>query len=141
MINFLSSVALDSFYLTSVDFHTTAKEGMTDGHVSFGNKITLMTPSDMPLDKVEYIKLNIEVNIEGKDDESNGLFKLKSEYEAFFRVVNNKVFFENDLRTRSHYCFSLVYPFVIDDILPLLKRAGVDSVALPLSSTVDDIIS
>lgn len=141
MINFLGSVALDSFYLTGVDFHTTVKDGMKDGHVSFGNKITLMTPSDMPLDEVEYIKLNIEVDVEGKDDESNYLFKLKSEYEAFFKVVNNKTFFENDLKTRSHYCFSLVYPYVIDDILPLLKRAGVDSVELPLSATAEDIIS
>lgn len=141
MINFLGSIALDSFYLTRVDFTTTGKDSMVSGNVSFGSKITLMTPNEMPEEKIEFIKLNVEIEVDGKDESDNELFKLINEYEAYFKVVNNKTYFESDTKARSHYCFSLVYPYVMDDILPLLKRAGVEGVELPLSATLEDMVA
>ncbi|MDM5083757.1 hypothetical protein ACET76_02550 [Aeromonas caviae] len=140
MINFLGSIALDSFYLTKVDFNTIDKDSLESGNISFGSKVTLMTPNEMPEDKIDYIKLNVEFEVDGKDDNGNELFKLSNEYEAFFRVLNNKTYFESDVKARSHYCFSLLYPYVMDDILLLLKRAGVDGVELPLSATLEDMI-
>ncbi|MBE8733889.1 hypothetical protein [Aeromonas veronii] len=139
MINFLGSVALDTFYLTRVDFTTSGKENTGSGNVSFENKITILTPNDIPDDEVEYIKLIIDIDVDGKDDANEMLFKFSSGYEAYFKVLNNKAFFEASLKTRSHYCFSLMYPYVMDDLLPLLKRAGVEGVELPLSAALEDM--
>ena len=139
MINFLGSVALDTFYLTKVDFTTSGRESTGSGNVSFENKITLMMPNDMPDDKVEYVKLVTDITVGGKDDGGEELFKFNSGYEAYFKILNNRAFFENNLKTRSHYCFSLMYPYVMDDLLPLLKRAGVEGVELPLSAALDDM--
>ncbi len=139
MINFLGSVALDTFYLTRVDFTTSGKAITSNGNISFGNKITLMTPNDIPDDKIEYVKLTVDIDVDGKDDANEELFRLNSSYEAYFKMQNNKVFFDSDLKTQSHYCFSLMYPYVMDDLLQLLKRAGVEGVDLPLSAALEDV--
>lgn len=139
MIDFLGSVALDTFYLTGVNFTTHDKGSTGSGNVSFGNKITLMMPNDIPTDEVEYIKLIIDIDVDGKDDADEELFMFNSGYEAYFKIINNKAFFEASLKTRSHYCFSLMYPYVMDDLLSLLKRAGVEGVELPLSAALEDM--
>ncbi|MBS2781753.1 hypothetical protein [Aeromonas salmonicida] len=139
MINFLGSIALDSFYLTRVDFTTSSKESTGSGNVSFRNEIKLMMPSDIPDDKIEYMKLIIDIEVDGKDDGNEELFRFNSGYEAYFKLINNKAFFEGNLKARSHYCFTLMYPYVMDDLLPLLKRAGVEGVELPLSAALEDM--
>ncbi|EPC4027964.1 hypothetical protein ACRZOU_003764 [Aeromonas salmonicida] len=140
MINFLGSVALDDFYITRVDFTTSGKEISGGGNISFGNTITLMSPADILDEDVEYIKLIVEIKISGKDDGDEELFELNSGYEAYFKILKNKVFFESDFKVRSHYCFSLLYPYIMNDLLPLLRRAGVEGVELPLSAMLEDMV-
>lgn len=139
MINFLGSVSLDTFYLTRVSLTTSGKSIPSNGNISFGNKITLMTPNDIPDDKIEYVKLTVDIDVGGNDDANEELFRLNSSYEAYFKMQNNKAFFDSDLKTQSHYCFSLMYPYVMDDLLQLLKRAGVEGVELPLSAALEDM--
>lgn len=140
MMNFFGSVSLDSVLMKSMSFNINDDIKAENGRVAINHEIVLMNPKDMEQESIEFVKLMVSLDLDGLDTNDNSFFTLKNTYEAYFNVINNKHFFTSKIKERSHFCFLLIYPYIVEDIQQTLKRAGIEGVELALSASPEDMV-
>ncbi|MND19032.1 hypothetical protein D3C80_93320 [compost metagenome] len=140
MMNFFGSVSLDSVLIKSMSFNVNDDIKAENGRVAINHEIVLMNPKDMEQESIEFVKLMVSLDLNGLDTNDNSFFTLKNTYEAYFNVINNKHFFTSEIKERSHFCFLLIYPYIVEDIQQILKRAGIEGVELALSASPEDMV-
>lgn len=140
MIDFFSSVNLDSVYLKDMSFNVYDDVNAENGTVAINHEIILMNPKDTEQKDIEFVKLQAYIELNGIAVDGKSFFTLNTNYEAFFNVVNNHAYFSCDIKDRTHFCFLLIYPYMVEDIQNILKRAGIDGVELALSASPEDMV-
>lgn len=140
MIDFFSSVNLDSVYLKDMSFNINDDVNAENGTVAINHEIILMNPKDTEQKDIEFVKLQAHIELDGIGVDKEAFFTLKNNYEAFFNITNNNAYFSCDIKERTHFCFLLIYPYIVEDIQHVLKRAGIEGVELALSASPEDMI-
>lgn len=141
MIDFFSSVNLDSIYLKDMSFNIHDDVNAENGTVAINHEIILMNPKDTEQKDIEFVKLQASIELDGIGVDKRSFFTLNNNYEAFFNITNNKSYFSCEIKERTHFCFLLIYPYIVEDIQQVLKRAGIEGVELALSASPEDMVS
>ncbi|EKP0277405.1 hypothetical protein JGK46_001228 [Aeromonas bestiarum] len=141
MIDFFSSVNLDSVYLKDMAFNINDDINAENGTVAINHEIILMNPKDTEQKDIAFVKLQVFIEVDGIGAEKESFFTLKNTYEAFFNVTDNNAYFSCDIKERTHFCFLLTYPYIVEDIQHVFKRAGIEGIDLALSASPEDMIS
>ncbi|MNU99037.1 hypothetical protein D3C71_891590 [compost metagenome] len=140
MMAFFSSVMLTNLTLNELSHSINPECTMDKGTVSFNHELTFRIRSDIDQEVLKDVNMIAMINLEGVNEKNERVFHVVANYDAEFELINNKEFFLVNTDEQSHYCFTMMYPYILSDVLPILKRAGFEGITLPLSVHPKDMV-
>ncbi|WP_429021737.1 hypothetical protein [Aeromonas allosaccharophila] len=140
MMAFFSSVMLTNLSLIELKHLVNPDCTMDKGTVSFNHELTFRVRSDISQEDMKDVGMIAIINLEGVNENNERVFHIVANYDAEFHLIDNKDFFLANTDEQSHYCFTLMYPYILSDFLNILKSAGFEGVSLPLSVHPKDMV-